>query len=48
MRPLEQGTELAQLSREERHANARVADDGTVFLSAACATGLALLAGAAP
>ena len=31
-RPLEQGTELAQLSREERHANAHVAEDGTVFL----------------
>lgn len=31
-RPLEQGTELAQLSREERHANAHVAADGTVFL----------------
>lgn len=31
-RPLEQGTELAQLSREERHANAHVAGDGTVFL----------------
>jgi hypothetical protein len=32
VRPLEQGTELAQLSREERHANAHVAADGTVFL----------------
>ncbi len=32
VRPLEQGTELAQLSREERHANAHVAGDGTVFL----------------
>ncbi len=31
-RPLEQGTELAQLSREERHANAHVAADGTLFL----------------
>ena len=31
-RPLEQGTELTQLSREERHANAHVAADGTVFL----------------
>ena len=31
-RPLEQGTELSQLSREERHANAHVAEDGTVFL----------------
>jgi hypothetical protein len=31
-RPLEQGTELAQLSREERHANAHVAADGTIFL----------------
>jgi len=30
--PLEQGTELGQLSREERHANAHVAADGTVFL----------------
>ncbi len=32
VRPLEQGTELAQLSREERHANSHVAADGTVFL----------------
>jgi hypothetical protein len=32
VRPLEQGTELGQLSREERHANAHVAADGTVFL----------------
>ncbi len=32
VRPLEQGTELAQLSREERHANAHVAGDGTLFL----------------
>ncbi|HUH81445.1 MAG TPA: hypothetical protein VLZ06_08975 [Solirubrobacteraceae bacterium] len=32
VRPLEQGTELAQLSREERHANAHVAADGTIFL----------------
>ncbi len=31
-RPLEQGTELAELSREERHANAHVAEDGAVFL----------------
>jgi hypothetical protein len=31
-RPLEQGTELAQLSREERHANAHAAADGTIFL----------------
>ena len=30
--PLEQGTELGQLSREERHANAHVAEDGTIFL----------------
>jgi hypothetical protein len=31
-RLLEQGTELAQLSREERHANAHAAADGTIFL----------------
>jgi hypothetical protein len=32
VRPLDQGTELSELSREERHANAHVAADGTVFL----------------
>jgi hypothetical protein len=34
VRALEQGSELAQLEREERAANAGLGDDGTLFLAA--------------